>query len=171
MNLYHTHPLLCLPLLISLRPSANVILLSRLLLMTFMKSMSSIKATIPNIVSLLFMIMLIAVSGAEPNAELELVKDGNVVWSGRADENGKAAFNIKFTDETYDERWLLRDASGNQREISFFSDTPVKLKGMWFVEELLEGPPEDPTLRFLIPVVVAFIIFIIIVFLFFRMRR
>ena len=64
----------------------------------------------------------------EPNAELKLEKEGETVWQGTTDENGKASFSIKFDDTNFYDSWILKDNAGASVKVSFFSKPPVELK-------------------------------------------
>lgn len=67
-----------------------------------------------------------------PNTDLKLYDhSGALVWSGSSDENGRAEFEIKYTDENFSSKFDLR-ANNNgltqQTFIEFFSSTPVYLR-------------------------------------------
>lgn len=63
----------------------------------------------------------------KPNSQLTLTKDNQSVWSGVADENGRAEFELRFDDANFNDTWQIKDTFGNEREITFFSNTPVNM--------------------------------------------
>lgn len=73
----------------------------------------------------------------EKETELTLEKDGNIVWSGKTDQNGEAEFSIKLNDNTFDDKWVLKDNLENSIEIGFFSETPIKLVKVGQQSEIL----------------------------------
>ena len=52
--------------------------------------------------------------------------DGTPVWSGKSDPEGKAEFDILFTDANYEDVWTLNAASFNiTLDVDFRTDTPI----------------------------------------------
>jgi hypothetical protein len=72
------------------------------------------------------------------NATLTLTsKDGMSIWNGTTDAQGKANFNLTFTDSNYTDRLRLEAVKGNYSafvNISFLSDTPVILTLRYFAD-------------------------------------
>jgi hypothetical protein len=68
---------------------------------------------------------------ATTNAEVNLFDpEYNLVWRGTTDQEGRALFNITFTENNWERRWELRvTASGVSvsKEVKFLSSTPIVL--------------------------------------------
>jgi hypothetical protein len=66
---------------------------------------------------------------ATTDAEVNLFDpEHNLVWRGTTDQEGRALFNITFTENNWDGRWELRvTASGVSvsKEVKFLSSTPI----------------------------------------------
>jgi hypothetical protein len=62
-----------------------------------------------------------------PNVDLELYSpQGDLLWSGKSDSEGKASFEIVFDDNNYDKTWTLKaPALGVEKEVRFLTDTPI----------------------------------------------
>jgi len=77
-----------------------------------------------------------------PNVELELYSpQGDLIWSGTSDPEGKAVFEIIFDDSNYDKTWTLKaPALGLATEARFLTDTPITLGGAGVPSQ---GDPND----------------------------
>jgi len=64
---------------------------------------------------------------ARPNATIKLLDSSATIWSGQADENGKASFSITFNTDNYTKTFTVQ-AENISQEVTFLSDTPLDLR-------------------------------------------
>jgi len=77
------------------------------------------------------------------NAMLRLLdSDGNLIWNGTANSQGRANFNITFTDSNYTDTLRLKAVKGNYSattDVGFLSDTPIVLTMRYFADLNTDG--------------------------------
>lgn len=79
------------------------------------------------------------------NANIELyAPNETLIWNGTSDEQGMVNFNITFTNDNYNDTWILnvtKEERNGTKEIRLLSSTPVILK----LSEVFDiGQPENP---------------------------
>ncbi len=61
-----------------------------------------------------------------------IAPDGQRVFSGTTDAQGRIEFSINFTDDNYQDEWVLEvtlpDGKVNTRSIGFLTDTPIEIR-------------------------------------------
>ena len=86
----------------------------------------------PSIARRIYPVLLTDINGNTiSGASLSLYsKDDVLLWSGQADNQGKASFEIEFNDDNYSDSWRLvieYDGNSINKEIKFLSSTPIGL--------------------------------------------
>jgi hypothetical protein len=68
--------------------------------------------------------------GALPDVSLELYSpDGNLIWTGKSDYEGKSIFEITFNDENYKDTWELKAPNLDiSNKVEFRTKTPLIVK-------------------------------------------
>jgi len=74
-----------------------------------------------------------------PNANLTLRTNATDAWAGRADEEGRAEFSIRFTDANNRDIWSLSDGI-RTINVDFYTNTPIDLRAP------IPTPTPTPTL-------------------------
>lgn len=64
---------------------------------------------------------------ARPNATIKLLEQDATIWTGQADENGKASFSITFNKDNYTKTFTVQ-TEDTTKEVTFLSDTPLDLR-------------------------------------------
>jgi hypothetical protein len=81
------------------------------------------------------------VQGDVADAGLTLYNgQGAAVWSGRTDRQGKAAFDVDFTDDNHREDWNLAVINNGQtvnKTINLLIATPIVLAGTYTVADVV----------------------------------
>ncbi len=101
----------------------------------------------------------------KPDSELTLRKGEEIVWRGKTDENGKAAFSLRFEDTTFDDSWMIQDNFGNENEVTFFSKTPIDIQQSTiskFIQKTKSAGPPPPLLKLVIPILVGLVVVLIL---------
>ena len=77
----------------------------------------------------------LAVMGSTPSASLSLSdKAGKVVWTGQTDAQGKANFDIEFTDANHNDAWNLEITylgKKQNRAITLLTSTPIEVHNVF----------------------------------------